>query len=91
MATKSKQVVEMAPEGPSTEAPPEASPRFIFTRNIGFEDPVDLGQDLGEIRFSRARKSDRFATYVTEDEKEAKAIREYALANPGSLIFEKIP
>ena len=88
MSNKPKAVVDVSEGGNPPAAPVEESPRFNFVRNIGFDDPVDLGGKIGTVRFSR-RKDQTFSTFVTESKEVAEAVRAFAKKNPGCLIFEK--
>lgn len=88
-----KKIVDQAADV-SKEAPlAKAKSCFRFVRNIGFRNPVDLGKSFKTIRFNHVKLRDgsysTYSVYVTDDAKEAQAIRDYAKAHPTALIFEK--
>lgn len=88
MSTKPKQVVDPDPEkGPDT-TPTNPKKRFTFVKTRGHARGVVIN-GFGTVQFSPIHGK-KGSVYVTMDAKEAQAIREFARANRGERIFERV-
>lgn len=89
---KSKLIVEDDSEVEKQTPSSTAKKTYVFHKNMHFGQEVDLGE-CGTITFSRNRQLDggypTFAIYTTTEAKVAKALGEYAKANPDAFIIEK--
>lgn len=86
---KAKLIVE---EGVEVTKGASGKKTYVFHQNHTSNDPCNLG-DQGIIEFSRQKDANGlypdFGTFVTTDQKVAKALRTYAEKNPHARIFEK--